>query len=607
MKTRIGFIIIYFLMLVSLFVLQKPIFMLLDGDLDIYLLSDFISVMFNGVSLDAATAGYFTVLPLLLSAISLFTQKLPFKKILFVYNIFVALFISILFVVDSGLYPFWGFKLDASIFLYMDSPKDALASVSLGFIIIRVLAMLVLAALYCYLLTIIIPDKFVSRFRKVTQSLLMLLTTGVLFIFIRGGVTESTSNVGQVYFSNDQFLNHSAVNPTFSLLSSLNKTQNFGEEFNFFDEDKRDKLFEGLYPNSDGDSIVNVLKTKRPNILLILMESFGASFIEPLGGLPDVTPNFNRLSKEGVFFTNCYANSYRTDRGTICALSGYLGLPTASVMKLPIKSQTLPAISDELAKVGYTTDFLYGGDINFTNMKSYLLSKGYQKTTADKDFSLSEQRSNAWGVNDDITFNYLFSEIVKKKKEPWHTGFLTLSSHEPFEVPYSRLKDKIPNAFAYTDDCFGKFIDNLKKRPAGGNLLRICVADHGFYYPKEGLNTLPKFYHIPLLWLGGAIKEPMVVDKIMNQADLSATLLAQLGIDHSKFNFSRNILSSSYKYPFAFYTFNNGFSFRDSTGVTVYDNNSNKVIYQDPSESSDRIDRGKAILQTVYDDLGARK
>ena len=88
-----------------------------------------------------------------------------------------------------------------------------------------------------------------------------------MFIFIRGGVTESTSNVGQVYFSNDQFLNHSAVNPTFSLLSSLNKTQDFGEEFNFFDEDNREKLFEGLYPNSDGDSIVNVLKTKRPNIL----------------------------------------------------------------------------------------------------------------------------------------------------------------------------------------------------------------------------------------------------------------------------------------------------------------------------------------------------
>src|SRR5574344_1553718 len=134
MKTRIGFVIIYFLMLVSLFVLQKPIFMLLDGDLDIYSLSDFISVMYNGASLDAATAGYFTVIPLLLSAISLFIQKLPFKKILLVYNIFVALFISILFVVDSGLYPFWGFKLDASIFLYMDSPKDALASVSLGFI-----------------------------------------------------------------------------------------------------------------------------------------------------------------------------------------------------------------------------------------------------------------------------------------------------------------------------------------------------------------------------------------------------------------------------------------------------------------------------------------
>ena len=435
---------------------------------------------------------------------------------------------------------------------------------------------------------------------------IMLLIGGVLFIIIRGGVTESTSNVGQVYFSSEQFLNHSAVNPDFSLLSSMGKSQDFASEFNFFEEGKRAELFDGLYPSTDGDSIMEVLNTKRPNILVILMESYGATFIEPLGGLPDVAPHFNRLTEEGVFFTNCYANSFRTDRGTVCTFSGYLGLPTASVMKIPAKSRTLPSIAEELVKAGYKTDFLYGGDINFTNMKSYLLSKGYQRLTADKDFSLAEQTSNAWGVNDDITFEHLYNQLKDRKETPWHTAFLTLSSHEPFEVPYHRLDEQIPNAFAFTDDCLGKFIEKLKQTPVWKDLLVICLPDHGFYYPREGLNTSPRFYHIPMLWLGGAVKQPMKIDKIMNQADLAATLLGQLELDHSSFNFSRNVLGSDYTYPFAFYSFNNGFAFRDSTGVTVVDNNSGNILLDEPAGTNDRIDKGKAILQSVYDDLGRR-
>lgn len=187
-----------------------------------------------------------------------------------------------------------------------------------------------------------------------------------------------------------------------------------------------------------------------------------------------------------------------------------------------------------------------------------------------------------------------------------HTAFLTLSSHEPFEVPYHRLEDKIPNAFAYTDECLGKFVDRLKQTPAWKDLLVICLPDHGFYYPREGSNAMPRFYHIPLLWLGGAVKQPMQVDKIMNQTDLAATLLGQLGLEHTAFTFSRNVLGSDYKYPFAFYSFNNGFSFRDSTGVTVFDNNSGSILFDEPEADESRLDKGKAILQTVYDDLGNR-
>ena len=608
MKKRIAYISLYFFTVLLIFILQKPLFMLYNGSIEKgFGFADYMQVMIHGASLDAATAGYLTAFPFLLVLISIWFRKFPLKKILYGYYILAAALISIIFVVDMALYTFWGFKLDASVFLYIDSPKEALASVSVGFILLRVLAILLLIALNSWVLLKITPSVLTATRKRIAGTAGMLLLGGVLFIIIRGGVTESTSNIGQVYFSNEPFLNNSAVNPDFSLLSSMGKSQDFASEFNFFDEEKRAALFDGLYPTTDGDSIIQVLNTKRPNILIILMEGFGGAFVEPLGGLPDVTPHFNRLSKEGIFFTNCYANSFRTDRGTVCTFSGYLGLPTASVMKIPAKSRTLPAIAEGLSKAGYKTDFLYGGDINFTNMKSYLLSTGYQRLIANTDFSLAEQTSNAWGVNDDITFEYLYNQLRNRKEEgPWHTAFLTLSSHEPFEVPYHRLEDKIPNAFAYTDECLGKFIDRLKQTPAWKDLLVICLPDHGFYYPREGSNAMPRFYHIPLLWLGGAVKQPMQVDKIMNQTDLAATLLGQLGLEHTAFTFSRNVLGSDYKYPFAFYSFNNGFSFRDSTGVTVFDNNSGSILFDEPEADESRLDKGKAILQTVYDDLGNR-
>ena len=609
MKKRIVYIVSYFFTVLLMFVIQKPLFMLYNDAVGKEVnLTDFGQVMWHGISLDATTAGYFTALPLLIILVSIWTKRISLKKLLLPYYILVAILLSIVFVVDMGLYPFWGFKLDASIFLYLDSPKEAMASVSTGFIAIRVLAMLVYAAFIVWTMVKVTPNTLDKVGKRIWGSLGMLLLGGGLFVIIRGGVSESTSNVGQVYFSNNQFLNHSAVNPCFSLLSSMSKSKDFASEFNFFDEEKRADLFEGLYPTKRSDINTKVLNTERPNVLLILMEGFGGAFIEPLGGLPGVAPNLNRLSEEGIFFTQCYANSFRTDRGTVSALSGYLALPTVSIMKVPAKSRTLPAISEELLKAGYQTDFLYGGDINFTNMKSYLLSKCYQKLTADADFSLAEQSSNVWGVNDDITSEWLLGQLEQRAETdtPWFTTYLTLSSHEPFEVPYNRLEEKIPNAFAYTDACLGKLIEGLKQSPLWENLLVVCIPDHGFCYPQGTVDRGGEFSHIPMLWLGGAIKEPMKIDKIMNQTDMAATLLGQLGLDHSMFPFSRDVLSESYVYPFAFYSSGSVFAFRDSTGVSAYDIKADCISYEEPSASEERLNRGKAILQSAYDDLGKR-
>ena len=233
-----------------------------------------------------------------------------------------------------------------------------------------------------------------------------------------------------VYFSQNQFLNHSAINPCFSLIASLSKQQDFASQFDFYPEEKRKALFDTLIQAQDslcpGDSIptepVKLLTTTRPNILIIIMESFTANAIEAVGGEPGITPNLNRLSKEGVLFQ-----------------------PTTSIMKYPVKSQPLPSIAKSLNKEGYTADMLYGGDINFTNMQSYFYSSGYSKITADRDFPLSSRLSK-WGANDDITFSHLYEDIKQRPVDgkPWLSTFLTLSSHEPFEVPFHHFRPRIP-------------------------------------------------------------------------------------------------------------------------------------------------------------------
>lgn len=609
MKKRVLFLFACFITFILVFALQKPVFMLYNhasgGGLSI---SDYLQVMVHGLQLDATVAGYLTVIPLLLTLLSVWIPGRYITFILKGYFFIVACIISLIFVVDIALYPYWGFRLDATPLFYLQSPSDALASAPASTLILQTLVFVVYTygifwALKRFVLPLM-PEQYVKK--MFSNSVQLVLLGGILFIPIRGGVTTSTANVGMVYFSKNQFLNHSAINPCFSFLASLSKQQDFAAQYNYFSESKRSKIFKKLTNQPQGDSIPELLTTKNPNIILILMESFSANAIEVLGGEAGVTPNINRLSKEGILFSNMYANSFRTDRGIVAVLNGYLAQPTTSIMKYPAKSQTLPSIAKSLQKKGYTSDMLYGGDINFTNMQSYFFSSGYSKVTADRDFPL-KSRLSKWGANDDITFAHLYQSMTdNSRKEPFFSTFLTLSSHEPFEVPYNRLKDPYLNSVAFTDSCLGDFIDKLKKLPLWNNTLIVLVSDHGFRYPASVKEHDPKRYHIPMLWLGGAIKEPRVIANYGNQTDLAATLLYQLDLPHKEFTFSNNMVDSLQP-AYAFYSYNNGFGFIDTTGVSVYDCESEKPLIIKPEAGNEiRLNNGKALLQTLYDDLGSR-
>ena len=585
MKCRVSYLLRFYLLTVLLFMAAKWVFMFAYNGEYAFSMGDVLDVTLHGLSLDLSTALYFFILPFLLTIISLWVS-IP-KWVYYAYYVLIAVAFALAFVADTSLYAFWEFKLDASCLQYLESPTEAMASVTTGYLALRVLLFLLVTLLITFLYIKVSPPHrppLTSHPSLLTSYLLpltfYLLLVPLIVIGIRGGLGESTTNIGQVYYSQNQFLNHSAVNPVFSFLSSL-----------------------GIFSivSEDPDSLLN---TTRPNVVIILMESCGGQFTE-IGGHPEITPRLNQLSREGIYFTECYANAWRTDRGTVSSLSGYPAFPLTSVMKIPEKSRKLPSIAASLAAEGYTTSFFHGGDINFTNMRSYLLSTGYQQLTWKADYSLHDQATAQWGVRDDLMFASLLQDITGERSPHWMKTLLTLSSHEPWDVPDKVLDDEVYNSFHYLDRCIGQFIDSLRQMPVWQNLLVVMLPDHGLRY--KGIGETTRLYnHIPMIWVGGAVRSPRRVELVCNQSDLAATLLGQLHIDHSRYPFSRDVLSRNYRRHLAYHSFNNGVALFDSTGFVAYDFDANHIIAQEGPNTRQQLQTAKAILQLTSKDLKKR-
>lgn len=609
MKQRILFLLTVFVATALFFAVQKPMFMLYNwSESSSVSILEWLAVVWHGLSLDFTVAGYLTVIPLLMTIASVWITGDWWKRVFNVYFIIVSIVISTVFVVNMALYPFWGYGLDSSIFFYLNSPKDAVASVSVWLIVRQTIFAVIYGSLFCWVFRRWVTPVFNGSKPRlpITTTLSLLLFGGLLFLPIRGGLSASTANEGRAYFSSNMFLNHAAVNPCFSLIASSLQQQTFSEQFRFFDEEQRASVFEEFASVSQPQATDTVLTTERPNIIFIILESFSANAIEVLGGDNGVTPRINALSREGILFSNIYASSFRTDRGLVSVLNGYPGQPTTSIMKYPIKSKALPAIAGKLRSNGYSTAMYYGGDIDFTNMRSYFYASGYETVVGQDKLSFTEEISR-WGYNDALMFDYVFDQ-VRALPEPFLATLLTLSSHEPFDVPFAKLDNPYLNSMAFTDHCIGEFIDSLKRLPIWDRTLVVMVSDHGYRYPESIGNNSVRKQHIPMLWLGGALNKSAVVDLIASQTDIAATLLTQLNIDVSDFRFSRNILDPSFT-PGAIYTFNNGVGVIDSAGYSVCDFTTGALIEssEEGAANDKRIERGKAYVQTLMEDFDKKQ
>ena len=592
------------LCLLFFMLIQKPIFSIVNRRCakESISIRDIAEVYRHGTLTDAIVASYLTALPLIMVLVNTFTHGTWINWALLVYSAVIAVALGALTVSDTVLYGFWQSKIDSSVFAYLRNPKAAFASVSTIYLLTGIVASLAVGGIL-FIGTwgaVNLLDSLnapIHSWREYAVcTLIVLLNLGVMFIIIRGlGIRpHSPSNA---FFSKDAFLNHWALNPTYNVIYTLSQKDEYKGRYQWYPTEECDAIIDRLYPNV-GIPQRSLLKTDRPNILLIVWESFGAEFTGVLGDMAkNITPQFDRLAKEGILFSRCLAGSLRTDRGLVCLLSGIPGQPQASVMRHSSKLPKLPGLPRRLAAEGYHTEAIQGGDLTIMHKNEYFLACGHESLKGHDDMPAGSAE-NKWGVHDGDVMTQVANDIIDStsRGERWFKTLLTLSSHEPFDVPYNRLADKVDNSFAYTDHCLGEMVERLRNSDAWDNLLIIFVADHGFnrfmQAPDRG-----SFAHIPVLWLGGAIKGPEIIDTPMSQTDLAATLLGQMGMPHDEFIFSRDIMADTYTYPFAMHVYSNGFYVSDSRGDTEFDNITAQAV-----KGGDHLreEIGKATTQKVH-------
>jgi phosphoglycerol transferase MdoB-like AlkP superfamily enzyme len=605
----------YYLVWIALFFLERLFFIIYFFS-KIFPISftEFLSVFLYGLRMDASMAAYICMLPLLFFIAGWLHPSFKVSSnLLKVYSLTMIFLSALIMAVNLNIYQEWGSKLPyRAISTLIDYPYEAYISASSSPFFIPFILFLIVGFIGWFLMNKVLRHSITTLqgkwYSKVSLSLFI---CGILFLLIRSGWQTTPLNPSMAYFSTRPILNHAAVNTEWNLLSDFIHSQN--SEKNPFQKMK-DKAAEKLispYLNSYSNP-VSVLNQEKPNVVLIILESFTADLIEGLGGEAGVAPNFEKLIQDGLLFDNIYASSDRTDKGFIAIMSAFPSQATKSIIKNVNKLEKLSGIGENFRGNGYKTSFFHGGESAFYNMKSYMFSHGTEEIIDQQNFPLKEVMSK-WGAHDHLVFEKQI-DYLNTSPQPFFSALLTLSNHEPFDLPgppkfgSKSLANLFRSTAFYTDSTLFAYLTHAKQTDWYKNTLFVIIADHGHRLPLEKWDSEhPNRYRIPFLLYGDVIKEDFRgkrINKIGSQTDLASTLLHQLNIDSKNFYWSKDLLDP--KAPsFAFFTWNNGFGLVSSEQSLSYDNVGEKIIYLKDPNLNDSINQelksiGQAYLQETY-------
>ncbi|MBN2487042.1 MAG: sulfatase-like hydrolase/transferase [Bacteroidales bacterium] len=605
MKGKLLFLLRQVVFWYGFFVLSKILFLLFNLQTAAAFIKWWPAVFYHGFKLDFSTIGYILVLPSLLLAISgLIKGKWPIFATQY-YSYFLLAILSFFIVADMAIYREWGFRLDATPLIYLKNIRDALASTPKWQMILMLLAVAVLTVIFSSAFRkIVLPVKVNSSKKQWHNFPLFVFITAALIIPIRGGFDTAPINTGAVYFHKEPFLNHAALNLPWNIIYSVTKSKDMVNPYSFYQGASSAEIIDNYrYSGKTGEFVLN---NKRPDILLIVLESFTSDVVGCLNDKHDATPNLNSFAKNGLLFTRFFASGVRSDKGLAAILSAYPALPNTSVMLFPEKTQQLPGLARTFNEAGYSTSFYYGGDINFASMKSYMINIGFQKIISKGDFAAS-QNVMSWGVADEFLFDKVYDDIVNTKSPYFKTVF-TLASHPPYDIPAKPRKPgndretQFINSVFYADSCLGSFVHRLEEDGRLQNTLIIFVADHGNLLPGNKSYSSIGHFQIPMIWYGGALTKTGKVQKIASQTDIAATLLEQLEINPGPYIFSRNVFGLEFR-PEAMYAFNNGFGYLNDTLNFSYYQGSNQVEKVKGTINEETVMPAKLFFQAIYDNF----
>tara|TARA_R110000744_G_scaffold20279_2_gene53262 strand:- start:12409 stop:14427 length:2019 start_codon:yes stop_codon:yes gene_type:complete len=524
----------------------------------------FMTLFSHGFRIDLSALGYLLILPALLHPWFMLSkyQNAWLKTLK---GIFFFIFICVLFFELStpAFINEYGFRPNRLFIEYLPYPNEVMKMLFNGHLmtLVIVICLLLITSKYVWqILNKVIDARGINQEQSITSSSLScLVLLMVLVLCARGTLGHRPINPALVYFSTDPLINSLTLNSIYSVAHAYKQLGNEKDAARLYGKMSTEKVITliqqetGLAPQAFNvetqpslASRTAVYQGKPKNLVIILEESLGAQFVSSLGGLP-LSPEINKLNKQGWAFKNLYATGTRSVRGIEAVITGFTPTPARAVVKLDKSQSGFFTIASLLAKHDYTTQFIYGGESHFDNMKSFFLGNGFADIVDFKDIK-NPTFVGSWGASDEDLFKQANIELTKlnNNDKPFFSFIFSSSNHDPFEIPdgivtpinytdeqlaqYDEKELSRHKAIQYADYALGKFIAKAKQQPYWQDTIFLIVADHDARALGNDLVPIKNF-HIPGVILNSS-KQSFSDQRIVSQIDLAPTLLSLMGINN---------------------------------------------------------------------------
>ncbi len=568
----------------------------------------------SAFKLDTSTALYILILPFITLTISQYKGS---KLLDYVNKTYTAIVLAVYLMIsagETGLYGEWKTKLSFKALIYFQNPGEVFRSATISetvlFFLLVTGQFVIFYRLYKKFVFVSLKEK--QKGKTPYKVLNAILTVVIMFVGIRGGLKAIPISMSEAYFSKKEILNIAAVNPAYNFLyNTIDYFTVFKHNvFKTMPDDEAERIVKRLHYVSK-DTTINILRIKKPNIVVIFLESFSGDLIESLGGDPEITPNFHEIEKEGLLFTEFYASGNRSQQALGSLYAGLPSIPITTLTAHPEKYKSVPSLVKILKKQGYYTSFYFGGQLIYGNIRSFIIANGFDRVIEGKDFDKSLPRQML-GVPDQYMFDRFLKDMGNMKR-PFFANAFTLSSHSPYDVPGGKpikrikLENEFVNSAHYTDKCLGDFFKKAKRQSWWDSTLFIVMADHSHAsYHNYALGSF-EYHKVPLLITGGALKEKYrgkQNNTLTGNVDVTATLLHQLGLPSKEFFWSKNIFNP-YSPRFAYFDLYSGFGWKRPYGELVVNLKPYHVWkFEAPKDKINSMKKeGFAYVQYLFDEF----